>query len=91
MGAIRAYSNEAAMLCAGAFTLLIATAISNFIRLDVDTGNAPFGEYLGQFMIPAIPLALVVVLLALRVRAAVTVVATLGTLLCLFDWATLGL
>jgi hypothetical protein len=79
------------MLCAGAFALLLATAISNFLRLDVDTGGAPFGEYIGQFLLPAIPLALVLVLLALRSRALVTVVATLGTLFSLFVWATLGL
>ncbi|MCW3849235.1 hypothetical protein OF829_18510 [Sphingomonas sp. LB-2] len=93
MGAIRAYSraysNEAAIACTAAFVMLIATAISNYLRLDVDTGGAPFGEYLGQFMLPAIPFGLVLVLLALRSRAAVTVVATLGTLFYLFDWMML--
>ncbi|MEZ0243496.1 MAG: hypothetical protein ACAH11_08990 [Sphingomonas sp.] len=79
------------MLCAGAFTLLLATAISNFLRIDVNTGAAPFSEYLGQFLLPAIPLALVGVLLALRIRAAVTVFAVLATLFYLVVWARLGL
>lgn len=79
------------MLCAGAFALLLATAVSNYLRLDVDTGSAPFSEYIGQFVLPAIPLGLVLALLALRSQAAATIVAGLGTLFYLFAWATLGL
>ena len=79
------------MLCAGAFALLLATAISNYLRLDVDTGTAPFSQYIGQFALPAVPLGLVVVLLALRSQTAATIVAGLGTLFYLFTWATLGM
>ena len=77
------------MLCAGAFALLLATAVSNYLRIDVDTGTAPFREYIGQFALPAIPLGLVLALLALRSKTAATIVAGLGTLFYLFSWATL--
>lgn len=91
MKAIRTFSNEAAIMCASAFALLLATAISNFLRLDVDTGNATFGQYLGQFTLPAIPLGLVLLLLALRSQAAATIVAALATLYYIADWAMLTL
>jgi len=71
--------------------MLLATAISNYlIRVaTIDVANWP--EFLGQFMLPAIPLILALLLLAARSQAAATVVASLGTLVCLFYWATLGL
>ncbi|NML04778.1 hypothetical protein [Sphingomonas sp. G-3-2-10] len=89
MQAIRTFSNEAAIMCASAFALLLATAISNFLRIDVDTGDATFGQYLGQFTLPAMPLALVALLLVLRSRAATTIVASFGTLYYIADWAML--
>jgi hypothetical protein len=86
---IKAFSNEAAMLCAGAFALLLATAVSNYLRLDVNSGAASLGETLGQFMLPAVPLGLVLALLALRAQAAATVVSGLATLFYLFGWVTM--
>lgn len=86
---LRAFSNEAALLCAFSFLLLLATAISNFLRVDVDTGTAPFGDYMEQFALPAIPLGLTLALLALRSHAAATVVATLGSLFYLVWWVIL--
>lgn len=77
------------MLCAGAFALLLATAVSNYLRIDVDTGDATLSQTLGQFMLPALPLGLALVLLALRAHAAATLVAALATLFYLFDWVML--
>ncbi|MDF7774101.1 hypothetical protein P1X14_02480 [Sphingomonas sp. AOB5] len=91
MRAIRTFSNEAAIMCASAFVLLLATAISNFVRVDVDTGDATFGQYLGQFTLPAMPLVLVLVLVALRSRVATTIVAAFSTLYYLADWVMLTL
>ena len=79
------------MLCAGTFTLLLATAVSNWLRVDIDTGSATLGDTLGQFALPAVPLGLVLMLLALRTRATATLVAGGTTLFYLFAWATLGL
>jgi len=91
MQAIRNASNASIMFCAGAFVLLMATATSNYlIRVaTIDVANWP--EFLGQFMLPAIPLAVAIVLLAARNHAAATLVAGAGTALSLGLWAMVGL
>ena len=95
MQAIRSYSNAystaAAMVCAGAFLLMLATSISNYLIWISTVGVADWSGFLGEFVLPAIPLALALVLLAIRSKVAATMVATLGTLFYLFVWATLGI
>jgi hypothetical protein len=90
MQALRSLAVIPVVLCAGAFMLLTATAFSDYIVRLAAGETADWGQFFGQFAVPAVPMVLALVLLAARVRATASMVAIGGTLLYLLLWVTVA-
>lgn len=90
MQALRSLATIAAISCAGAFVLVVATAFSDTIVRVAGGEAADWGHFFGQFAMPSAPLALALGLLAARVRAAASLAGLGGALLYLLLWVTVA-
>ena len=83
---IRELSTVSAALCGGSFALLLATAVSNYLMRAATVETADWLTFFGQFEMPALPILLMLALLATRNRAMATLVAVAGASLYIFLW-----
>lgn len=90
MQVLRSLAGISVMACAGAFLLLTATAFSDTIMRVAAGEAADWGGFFGQFMMPSVPLALALALLAARGRAAASMVGLGGAALYLLLWVTVA-
>lgn len=88
--AVGSLSILSAALCVGAFALLLATAISDYLIRIATVETADWPHFLGQFAIPAMPLGVVALLLLTRSHVSATLVGAAGTLFYLAAWLTLA-
>lgn len=87
---MRVGAGVAAIACAASVVLLLATAISNYLRV-VGFAAPDWSALLSPFAVPMGLLVLALLLLVARQRAASMTVATGGTIVSLLWWMTLTL
>lgn len=76
-------------LCGGTFALLMATAVSGYLVRVATVETADWPHFLNQFAMPALPLALMAVLLGTRSHVSATLLGLGASILYVFLWMTL--